>query len=296
MAGKTTQEKERTAAAPADFESAEQKGLTAPKSTALASPYADEDLGAGFEGMTQDELQIPFLVILQANSPQVEDGNPKRIEEAKAGMLMNTVTRELYEGRTGIAFIPVHRTHQYIEWIPRDEGGGLVAIHAPEAEIVEAARQRAGGSRFADLVTEDGNDLQETYNVYGISVKDDGTTEYVVLAFASTQIKWYKQWMTRARSITVRDSQGHKKPLPLFAHRYRLRTKGDSNKKGRWQAWDINFDGKNALEARIPETDENFLAAKTFRDLVLSGAAQAAVTTAQREDATTESAEDRDRF
>ena len=49
--------------------------------------------------MTQDDLALPFVRILGQLSPQVTMGDAKYIESAKPGMIYNTVTSELYDGK-----------------------------------------------------------------------------------------------------------------------------------------------------------------------------------------------------
>ena len=51
------------------------------------------------EHLTQDDMAMPFLQILQALSPQVTEGEDKFLEEAEKGMIFNTVSKQLYKGR-----------------------------------------------------------------------------------------------------------------------------------------------------------------------------------------------------
>jgi hypothetical protein len=239
--------------------------------------YAPEDLeDSGFQDMGAEDMQIPFLAILQKGSPQVEEDGPKYVDGAKPGMLINTVTLELFDAKVdGVRFIPVHREHKYLEWVPRDSGGGLVNTFNPEDPFVLTARKDA--PRFGKIELESGNDLVETFNVYGLVVSEDGTEHApVLLTFSSTQIKHYKRWMTQARSITVRDGAGRRLTPPLYAHVYRLRTSQESNAKGTWYGWAIRLDASNAASCRLPQEGELYNAAKDFRTLVTSGAVKAA--------------------
>ena len=238
--------------------------------------YDAEDLGAGFEDFKQEDLVIPFLALLQKGSPQVEDDNAARIEGARAGMLMNTVTQELIDGKTGIRFIPVHRDHKFIEWKDRDAGGGLLGVYDPEDKYV--AEWKAKSKEFGKIPTEEGS-LSETFTVYGLIVKGTGMDaaaldyEPVAISFASTQLKAYKKWMTQAMGCVTRGENGARFPLPMFAHIYRLKTVLQQNNKGTWHGWAIGFDGANAAECRLPQDHPLYQAAKAFRDVVKSGKA-----------------------
>jgi hypothetical protein len=64
------------------------------------------DDSKGFDNMTQDDLALPFVRILGQLSPQVTQGDAKYIESAKPGMIYNTVTSELFDGKVGIKVIP----------------------------------------------------------------------------------------------------------------------------------------------------------------------------------------------
>lgn len=225
-----------------------------------------EDEGMGFETMTREDFAIPFLVVLQPLSPQVAKG-PDRIEGAEAGSIYNTVTQEVSPGEEGVVVVPVHRTHNFIEWVPRDNGGGLVSIYGPEDEMVVEARR---AQRFGKIALDNGNDLVETFSVFALRVKEDGSSEQVIMNFSSTQIKAYRTWMTRAGSVSLRTSDGRTVRPPLFAHRYRLTTRFDSNDKGSWYSWVVGFDGENADEARLAVDDQLYLDARAFRGIAAS--------------------------
>ena len=66
------------------------------------------DDAKGFDNMTQEDLALPFVRILGQLSPQVTAGDAKYIEAAKPGMIYNTVTSELYDGKIGIMVIPCY--------------------------------------------------------------------------------------------------------------------------------------------------------------------------------------------
>ena len=59
-------------------------------------------------------------------SPQLNKNSGNYIEGASAGDLINTVSGEVYDGEKGISVVPCAYSKKYIEWIPREKGGGLV--------------------------------------------------------------------------------------------------------------------------------------------------------------------------
>lgn len=257
-----------TAAPPAATQTAL---VPTPEETALATA-ADfaEYAGAGLEGITADEISIPFVSILQALSPQLEANTALR-----AGMLINTITGDSFDGKTGIEFIPATRQHFFVEWKPRKEGGGFVAQHDPGSKVVADAK--AASTEFGKYKTPAGNDLIETFYVYGIGITPSGERFQAALAFKSTQIKKYKSWMTRAMSVQIQVSPDRRIAAPLFAHRYSLKTVSDKNPKGTFHNWEIAFAAENAPASRLSPKSEDFLAAVAIRDAIASGKARAAV-------------------
>ena len=53
------------------------------------------------------ELQIPFIRLIQAMSPQLSKKKTEYIEGASQGDAFNTVTKELWDGEKGLTVIPV---------------------------------------------------------------------------------------------------------------------------------------------------------------------------------------------
>ena len=70
--------------------------------TALALADAFEaDAGAGLEQMNKDDFALPFLKALTNNSDEIGV-----VEGAMPGMIFNTVTKELFDGKKGIVVVP----------------------------------------------------------------------------------------------------------------------------------------------------------------------------------------------
>ena len=237
------------------------------KNTAVAPTYDyGSDAGTGFEDTTGAELSIPFINILQSNSPQVEDESP---EGSEPGMFFNTVTHELVNGKDGIVFLPVQKTKKFVEWVPRNKGGGLVAIYNPEDEIVQKAL--AGNDNSSIGLKNGENDLTETYYVYGLVLDPTGqeSVGFGVLSFTSTKIKQYRDWMTAMYML--------KGKPPLFANRAVLKTQKQKNEKGTYFNFLIEPLKGSWKESLIdPQTESDLLSeAKDFLDMVNTGRAQA---------------------
>ena len=209
----------------------------------------EEYAGQGLGDITSEDKGLPFFEVLQPLSPEVED-----IEAAQAGMIINKATKELF---TTIRFVPSCRDHVYTEWVPRDAGGGLVATYGLDNDIVRAARakQRVGKHELPN-----GNELIETFYLYGVVLDDDNNPTPAVLAFSSTKIAAYKQLTMRADSLMFRTQDGRKLKFPWFAHIWKLGTEKKKKDKYTWFTWTVAFDGANdkAEEARLAPNHEAF--------------------------------------
>lgn len=232
---------------------------------------------AGFEGTTINDLSIPFINVLQPLSPEVTEGT---VEGAKAGDLLNSVTKEIM--KQPLIVIPVYKEAAVVEWVPRTKGGGLVDRHELDSEVFLNAIKANGGSRIppkdADgkripFKSPAGNDLVETYYVYCL-VLDSDTMEveaYCVLSFSSTKIKVHKDWMTSMYMIKGRP--------PMFANRCKVSTVRETREAGtsfNYKISPLEDTWKGSLIN--PTTDEGralLEEAKNFADMIDSGIAKA---------------------
>jgi hypothetical protein len=140
-------------------------------------------------------------------------------------MLINSVTKELYDGKKGILFVPVTTQHVYVEWKPRDAGGGIVGRHEIDSDLVAAAKKSS--EQFGEYRTDEGHELIETFYMVGYTLESEDATEpqdIVVVPFSSTKIKVYKRIMQMLRTYKGRP--------PLFANRLRITSVPDKNNKG----------------------------------------------------------------
>ena len=252
---------------------------------ALASYDYGDASGSGFEETTADDFAIPFVSILQAQSPQVMKGKPEYLDGAVAGNLFNTVTGEVYPGEEGLIIVPCCRQYLTVEWLPREKGGGIVTTHDPKSEVVSQARQRA--TEFGAWKTEEGNDLVDTFYLYCLILDSADASEPsglpVVITFTSTKIKKYRQAMSKWRAI--------KGSPPLYAFRVRLRAIGDSNNKGDFYNYELSpAVGSSYSESLLPPDHDVFQAGALFMKQVQDGSMKADLATEKGASESTEPA------
>ena len=237
---------------------------------------ADAGKGQDFKG----DIAIPFLVVLQPGSPQVNPAHQKFVDGAQAGMIMNNVTREVTpslvlpgKAREGLGMTVIRAAYQLmvVEWIPRGSGGGFVAQHLPESPFVAAGRVQeidtGDGKKRKITVAPNGNWLVETGYHYVITVKGE-QLGWAVIGMSGTQRKVTRAWNLFSDNQVFAAPDGTKKKAPIYGLQYQLTTKAESNKDGTWFGWDFACLGKvTSIDA--------YKAARDYADAINTGRARA---------------------
>ena len=179
--------------------------------------------------LTSSDVAIPYLVVLQTNSPQVNPAKSQFIEGASAGMFYNNVTNETYEGRKqGLIIVPCAYERKIMEWVHRDAGGGLVGEHALDSDIMSHAKlDEKNKPRLPN-----GNVLVETaYHYVIFQNPDTGSWSQAVLAFSSTFLKRNRKWNNL---ITTSKIPGTDHTAPRFLYAYNFTTEIESKGDNSW--------------------------------------------------------------
>jgi len=209
------------------------------------------DASDGMDGLSAQDYAIPYLIILQKMSPQLDD------MDVKAGQIFNTVTEEAVNE---VTVIPCAYVRNFVEWVPREQGGGLVGVHAINA-LPEHSRVDN------KLMTKTGNILVETANHYVITVSNKGIDRGLI-TMTSTQLKKNRRWNSLMAGIKMTDANGQMFTPARYSHMYKLTTIQEKNDQGSWFGWNI--------ELLSPVSDQSIYAlAKDFAAQVKSGAVQA---------------------
>lgn len=139
---------------------------------------------AGTEHIKNEDMQIPRIVLAQKMSPEVEEGHEREIEGLKAGMMFNGLTHEIY-GRGPLQFVILRADPpRYVEFIPRDEGGGVKDPNVP-ANDPRTQFGKDGGKPVATKFYD--------YIVVLLPVGNDPLQRLMALSFKSTGLKVAKQ-------------------------------------------------------------------------------------------------------
>jgi hypothetical protein len=231
------------------------------KEGALSTNLFEADANKGSQNMTQEDLALPFLKVLGQLSPEVNKRDGKYVEGAEPGMILNTVTNEIFDGTKGIDVLPVFYERKYVEWQDRGEGKGApVAIHDASSDIMS---QTTRDKSFKDRLP-NGNYLENTANHYVVVLGKSPQT--ALISMKATQLKISRKWNSIMMGIKLNGKNGLFTP-PTYSHIYNLKTVQMSNDKGTWFGWEVSKVG--------PVEDQGvYGVAKSFAEQVGKGAVQ----------------------
>jgi len=129
--------------------------VTTAKETAVSTDVMDDIFDMAGEGAAFDssEMQIPFIRVLQALSPQLNKKKPEYIEGAAQGDLFNTVTGEHWSGEEGVTLIPCFQTTKYLEFTPRESWGAGSRVRSTRTATCCSRPAVPGRRRSCQTVT-----------------------------------------------------------------------------------------------------------------------------------------------
>ena len=228
------------------------------------------DAGAGMEGADKDSYAIPFLRVLQKISPQCDEADSQYIEGAKGGMILNTVTGELYPSDEGVIVLPCAFQRKFLRWAPRGSERGFMGEVEPE----DVAEMRAEGivkdfegkllvvNSEGEVSEKKSDRLVDTRSHFCIVAAEAGASQ-AVLPLSSTQIKKSKQLMSMLTSAKVPTENGPVTP-PTWMNQIRMTTVLESNDQGSW--YGVKFSAEGFIE-----DPSLYAAGKLFHDAIAAG-------------------------
>lgn len=236
--------------------------------------------GRGLQNVSTDTMATPRIKILMQLSPELEE-----IEGAKAGMIYNTVTQDLFKADEGIKVIPCYFQLQYVEWTDRGQGSGApVNVYDASSDILLKTKRDDQNKDRLDS----GNYVDTCHNHFVLVMDSTGIPSPAVITFKSTQLKHSKRWNTMMKRQFLKGANGNLFAAPSFAHVYKWGTMKESNDKGTWYGW--NGPTKDAVITELPNSAEILQMAKDFEESCRKG--ERNVSYEENETATQNSSED----
>lgn len=243
------------------IEENEETALETRQATEIQTYDYGEDEGKGFEHQSSADAQVPLIILLQSLSPLVAER-----EIAQAGQWYNTIQERAYDRDDGFLFVPATTRHYFAEWTPRDRGSQFQGHHQPHDDVV---RKAIAAGTFGNYLTPEGNQLVETFYVYGAICDDEIALGMGVVPYSRTKIRSYKRWMMRLREFVTPGGRQHP---PLYAHLTRVTSMLRKNEKGTFYVPVMRASHPDGLvKSLLAPSDERFQLAKACREHVDSG-------------------------
>lgn len=215
----------------------------------ILAKYATE-----VDDFSSQDLAIPYLVLLQSLSPQVQKRRPEYVQGAEPGMIYNTVTNEVFHH---IEVVPCRFQRRYVAWRVRSEGGGIVQDYGSDPTVYESIKPDSQGRRMLDQGVE-----VTVSAVYHVLYHSNDDWHPAVISMSSSQWRKARRWNSL---ITGLRHNGIK--LPIFARIYVLSSVEESNPNGTWFGWHIEG-GRILLDEKdIPLIER----ASEFRSMLVEG-------------------------
>ena len=162
-------------------------------------------------------------------------------------------------GFKGANLIPCAFKKSFVEWAPRESGGGYRGEHSEEA-ILDTCKKNEKGQ----FVLPTGNIIQTTCYFYCLHVKENGSAEPIVVGLSSTQIKKAKRWNNQITTLRVKNKEDKLYRPAMFSHAYKVSSVPESNEKGAWSGW--------VIEAPVKVVDPTiYMMARQFSEDVIAG-------------------------
>ena len=148
----------------------------------------------GNENINSEHLSTPRLKQLQQLSNEVDENHSEYIEGAKVGDFINTVTKESYGKELYV--VNVHFREEYVVWVKREKGGGLVGTFSTQAEAIKYLED--GGNKVED------HEITQTQTHTLLKI-DEATGEVSEIPFlfdcSSSKLRVSREWNTQIMKL-----------------------------------------------------------------------------------------------
>jgi hypothetical protein len=219
------------------MENRSEKQVATKKAAPLPSTIMfEDDAQAGFENVKQSSVALPILKLLQNGSAEAQKRNANYVQGAEPGMLLNTVTKKVYDGAKGINVIPCHYKLEYQEWSDFGTGSGRPENIYPDTSDILSKTTQDPVSKKDRLPN--GHYILTVGQHFVLIADEDGSVETALISMSSSQGKISRKWNSMMMSITMEGKNGLYTP-PSFSHVYKITTILNSGKGNQWYGYNI---------------------------------------------------------
>lgn len=183
-----------------------------------------ERVGQGSENVRMEDKAIPRLKLLNRMSDYLIKGSPTYLEGAEEGMILNTVTGELY---TNVFIVNLYFTFHYNVWRKQKFGGGLLGAFSTEQEARNAIIESGEAESNFDIVD---NPTHVVMLLDSNGVPKGGA----LLDMPSSKVKVSRRWNSQ---IEEHERNG----VPRFSAVWQLGSFMDEGKEGKFPNYTVEF-------------------------------------------------------
>lgn len=236
-----------------------------------------QEANVGSKNVDSSHFAPPFLNVAQDLSKLVKSGAAKR------GDFFISSTGEVFPGEQGVTLLVCGTERYYTEWKPNN--GGFVGRHDVTSPVVREAQAK---SKDKYKLQNGVNNLFETFQIYALLVREDGSVAHVVMPFASTKVGPYKKSLVpMVFGIPLRDEtggvlrseSGETLYYPPFAHVIHIKTSLEHKNNNDYYNVVISYANGTAEKSRLDRDSDLYNAAKTWAQQIESGQVQASSNT-----------------
>lgn len=235
-----------------------------------AGLISDDELaefqGQGISTDMRDQV-APFLRIAQSNSPELKKQHAKYIQGIEAGDMFITSTKEVITGEEGITLTPFYFVKCWLEWIDRNEGGGLVGQY--DFATGEKMAKTCEKDDKNKLILPNGHELKETW--YYFTLRGTDPSQVLIMSMSGTNLRSSRDWNSIA---SARRHNGM--VLPGFMTTYRVKTLFEQKNENDYFRYSVGIEGWSSKEVVEAAKEAARLAKQGFYDLRKAAAADAA--------------------
>lgn len=179
---------------------------------------------SGTEHITRDDIQMPRLALAQKISDEVDPTHPKYIDGLQNMDLFNNVSKLIY-GPGPLEFMIVRAdAPRYIEFIPRNQGGGVRDMNVPPNDPRTQFTKDAQGNSVAPIATQ-----FYDYIVMLLPLSGNPWDNLIALSLKSSNIPQAKLLNTLIRQRNA----------PVYTGKYKVWTTMTTNKKGTFAIYQV---------------------------------------------------------
>lgn len=202
-------------------------------STESMQQWMMADAGAGLEEADSSSMSIPYITLLQAQSPIVMEALANGNQNIRAGMFYNSVSGACFNS---FLFAPCYFKRVYQRWNSDREFMGTYPVADVESGKVPGS-YKDGFNYF--IKDHNGiSELADTRLHYVLHLDTNGAWTPAVLSLSKTQIKSSKKLITQIKLIEFNIDGKHITP-PSWSVIYKATPQQEKNNKGTWFSWNF---------------------------------------------------------